>query len=90
MTSLGCLAWPKRLAHHSRSFVDQGRMGGIHHRLVDAIAAKGEAAGCLALPPMMMPAPIGYITMLNDPDGTMIELSWDQGVYATLAEKWGK
>lgn len=55
---------------------------------VDEIAAKAEAAGCLAMPPTKMPPPIGYITMLRDPDGNMIEFSWDQGVYATLNERW--
>ncbi len=57
---------------------------------VDQIAAKAEAAGCLGMPPTMMPAPIGYITMLRDPDGNMVEFSWDQGVFATLAERWAK
>ena len=38
----------------------------------------------------MMPPPIGYITMLSDPDGNMVEFSWDQGVYATLQEQWSK
>lgn len=56
---------------------------------VDDIAAKASAAECLAMPPTMMPAPIGYICMLRDPDGNMVEFSWDQGVYATLAERWG-
>jgi len=56
---------------------------------IDEIAAKGEAAGCLGMPPTMMPAPIGYICMLRDPDGNMIEYSWDQGVYTTVQEKWG-
>lgn len=56
---------------------------------VDAIAARGEAANCLSMPPTMMPSPIGYISMLTDPDGNTVEFSWDQGVYATLAEKWG-
>lgn len=56
---------------------------------IDAIAVRGDGAGCLAMPPTMMPPPIGYITMLRDPDGNMVEFSWDQGVYATLAEKWG-
>jgi len=56
---------------------------------VDAIAAKGEAAGCLAMPPTMMPPPIGYICMLRDPDGNMVEYSWDQGVYATAKQRWG-
>lgn len=55
---------------------------------IDAMAAKAEAAGCLGMPPTMMPPPIGYITMLKDPDGNTIEFSWDQGVYATLAERW--
>ncbi len=55
---------------------------------IDAIAEKAEAAGCLAMPPTMMPPPIGYIAMLTDPDGNTIEFSWDQGVYATLAERW--
>jgi catechol 2,3-dioxygenase-like lactoylglutathione lyase family enzyme len=56
---------------------------------VDAIAAKAEAAGCLAMPPTMMPPPIGYICMLRDPDGNMVEYSWDQGVYATAKQRWG-
>lgn len=56
---------------------------------VDAIAARAEDAGCLAMPSTMMPPPIGYICMLRDPDGNMVEFSWDQGVYATLREKWG-
>ena len=55
---------------------------------IDAIAEKGKAADCLAMPPTMMPAPIGYITMLRDPNGNTVEFSWDQGVYATLAERW--
>lgn len=49
---------------------------------LDAAAAAAEEAGCLAMPPTDMPPPIGYICMLSDPDGNMIELSYDQGVYA--------
>lgn len=56
---------------------------------VDEIAARGESAGCLAMPARMMPPPIGYICMLSDPDGNRVEYSWDQGVYATAQEKWG-
>ena len=55
---------------------------------VDAIAERAKAADCLAMPPTMMPPPIGYITMLRDPDGNMVEFSWDQGVFATLQERW--
>jgi catechol 2,3-dioxygenase-like lactoylglutathione lyase family enzyme len=56
---------------------------------VDEIAARGEAAGCLAMAPKQMPAPIGYICMLTDPDGNMVEFSFDQGVFATLQAKFG-
>jgi catechol 2,3-dioxygenase-like lactoylglutathione lyase family enzyme len=56
---------------------------------VDEIAARGEAEGCLAWPPAQMPAPIGYICALTDPDGNMVEFSYDQGVYAKAREVWG-
>ena len=49
---------------------------------LDAAAERARAEGCLAMPPTDMPAPIGYICMISDPDGNMIELSYDQGVYA--------
>ncbi len=57
---------------------------------LDTAAAKAEAAGCLAMPPTQLPAPIGYVCMLRDPDGNMIELSYDQGVYATAKRVWGE
>lgn len=57
---------------------------------VDEMATKAEERGCLGMPPTMMPAPIGYITMLKDPDGNTVEFSWDQGVFATLHERWGE
>ena len=53
---------------------------------LEEAAARAEQEGCLAMPPTQMPPPIGYICMLNDPDGNMVELSYDQGVYA-LARK---
>lgn len=49
---------------------------------LDRAAAAAAEAKCLAMPPTDMPPPIGYICMLSDPDGNMIELSYDQGVYA--------
>ena len=55
---------------------------------VDVMAAKAGEAGCLGMPSTMMPPPIGYICMLKDPDGNMIEYSWDQGIYATVQERW--
>ena len=36
-----------------------------------------------------MPAPIGYICALTDPDGNVIEFSFDQGVYAKAQDVWG-
>ena len=56
---------------------------------VDQIAARAEAAGCLAMPARTMPDPIGYICMLEDPDGNLVEFSFDQGVYETVRERWG-
>lgn len=56
---------------------------------VDEIAERAASAGCLAMPPTMMPPPIGYICMVRDPDGNTVEFSWDQGVYATLRAKFG-
>lgn len=59
------------------------------HDAIDAIADRGTQAGCLGFPPTEMPAPIGYICMLRDPDGNMIEFSYDQGVYAKAKQVWG-
>ena len=55
---------------------------------VDAIAEKAREGSCLALEPVQMPAPIGYICFLKDPDGNTVEYSYDQGVYQTTREKW--
>jgi len=56
---------------------------------IDDMAARGAAAGCLGMPATLMPAPIGYICMLNDPDGNLVEFSYDQGVYEKAREVWG-
>ena len=56
---------------------------------VDAIAARADADGCLAMPPTTMPDPIGYICMVEDPDGNLVEFSFDQGVYETVRDRWG-
>jgi lactoylglutathione lyase len=57
--------------------------------MVDEIAARGEQAGCLSWPPTQMPDPIGYICALTDPDGNVIEFSYDQGEYEKAQEVWG-
>ena len=56
---------------------------------VDRMAVRADDAGCLVMAPTMMPPPIGYICMVSDPDGNTVEFSWDQGVYATLRERFG-
>ena len=56
---------------------------------VDDIAARAEVEGCLAMPARLMPDPIGYICMLEDPDGNLVEFSFDQGVYETVRDVWG-
>lgn len=56
---------------------------------IDQIAAGAEQEGCLMWPPTQMPPPIGYICALKDPDGNVIEFSYDQGVYAKAQEVWG-
>ncbi|WP_417591222.1 VOC family protein [Parasphingorhabdus sp.] len=55
---------------------------------VDRLAAMGKEDGCLALGPTQMPAPVGYICFLKDPDGNTVEFSYDQGVYETARKVW--
>ncbi|MGY6502124.1 MAG: VOC family protein [Acidimicrobiales bacterium] len=56
---------------------------------VDDIAERAREEGCLVWEPRDMPPPIGYICALSDPDGNVIEISHDQGVYAKVHEVWG-
>ena len=56
---------------------------------VDAVADLGRTAGCLAWEPQQLPQPIGYVCALTDPDGNMVEFSYDQGVFAKVHEVWG-
>jgi lactoylglutathione lyase len=45
---------------------------------VDRIAADGERLGILAEPPFDGGGDIGYVTMLRDPDGHLVEFTWGQ------------
>ena len=56
---------------------------------VDAKAAKAKAGDCLILGPMQMPKRIGYICFLRDPEGNVVEYSFDQGVYEKARQVWG-
>ena len=57
--------------------------------MVDELAAKAKAADCLALGPLQMPDPVGYVCFIKDPDGNLVEFSYDQGVYEKAMEVWG-
>jgi lactoylglutathione lyase len=54
---------------------------------VDRAADEAEKSGSLKMPPTQMPPPIGYIAMVSDPDGNVIEFSFDQGVYALARDQ---
>jgi lactoylglutathione lyase len=56
---------------------------------VEHVAELGRTGGCLAWEPTDMPDPIGYICAVTDPDGNMIEISHNQGVYDTVQRVWG-
>jgi catechol 2,3-dioxygenase-like lactoylglutathione lyase family enzyme len=45
---------------------------------VDAVAAKGQATGCLVWPPRDEPYPVGYYCGLRDPSGYFVEFSYGQ------------
>jgi catechol 2,3-dioxygenase-like lactoylglutathione lyase family enzyme len=45
---------------------------------VDAIAARGQVAGCLAWAPRDEPFPVGYYCGVRDPDGNFVEFSYGQ------------
>jgi lactoylglutathione lyase len=56
---------------------------------VDAIAARARNLGVLYREPTQMPDPIGYICSVRDPDGNVVEFSWNQLVYDTVQKLWG-
>jgi lactoylglutathione lyase len=56
---------------------------------VDAAAERGKAMDCLRSPPSQRDAHVGYICSVFDPDGNVVEFSYDQKVYCFVREKWG-
>ncbi len=58
-------------------------------QIIDDMAAKAKTADCLILGPMQMPKRIGYICFVRDPEGNVVEFSYDQGVYEKAREIWG-
>ncbi len=57
---------------------------------VDRVADLARAEGCLAWEPQQLPPPVGYVCAAHDPDGNVVEFSFDQGVYAKAREVWGE
>jgi catechol 2,3-dioxygenase-like lactoylglutathione lyase family enzyme len=51
---------------------------------VDGLAACARGEGCLVREPRDGGAPVGYWTLLRDPDGHNLELSYGQEVGATV------
>ena len=53
------------------------------------VAELARVDGSLVWEPQWMPRPIGFICACTDPDGNVIEFSFDQGVYEKAQEVWG-
>jgi lactoylglutathione lyase len=56
---------------------------------VDDIAERARVRGCLVWEAQQMAEHIGYICAAHDPDGNVVEFSFDQGVYAAARARWG-
>ena len=59
------------------------------HDDVDRVAALTRESGCLVWEPQQIPPPVGYVCAATDPDGNVVEFSFDQGVYAEAEATWG-
>lgn len=60
------------------------------HDDVDRVAERARADGCLAWEPQQLPPPVGYVCAATDPDGNVVEFSFDQGVYARARQVYGE
>jgi catechol 2,3-dioxygenase-like lactoylglutathione lyase family enzyme len=60
------------------------------HADVDAIAARAEGVGALQMAPRELAPHIGYVCFVEDPDGNIVEFSYNQHVFSTIAELWGE
>jgi lactoylglutathione lyase len=47
---------------------------------VDGIAAEGRRLGILAQPPVDVGGDLGYLTMIRDPDGHLVEFTFGQPI----------
>ena len=57
---------------------------------VEAIAERAKAMDALMWEPKQMPEHIGYICAVRDPDGNVIEFSWNQKVFEKIRQLWGE
>jgi lactoylglutathione lyase len=55
---------------------------------VDALAERARELGCLHWEPQDVPGPVGYVCALKDPDGNVVEISYNQKVYDTVRRLW--
>jgi catechol 2,3-dioxygenase-like lactoylglutathione lyase family enzyme len=55
---------------------------------VDEMAARAREAGCLHWEPQDLPDPVGYLCALTDPDGNVVEISHNQGVFDAVRSRW--
>jgi lactoylglutathione lyase len=56
---------------------------------VDAVAERARKLGVLSWEPQQMAEHVGYICACKDPDGNIVEFSWNQKVYSTIQKLWG-
>ena len=54
-----------------------------------AVAERARALGVLHWEPAQLAPHVGYVCAAVDPDGNVVEFSWNQRVYATIRELWG-
>jgi catechol 2,3-dioxygenase-like lactoylglutathione lyase family enzyme len=57
---------------------------------VDAMAERARALGALHWEPAQLAPHVGYVCAAVDPDGNVVEFSWNQKVYATIRQLWGE
>jgi catechol 2,3-dioxygenase-like lactoylglutathione lyase family enzyme len=60
-----------------------------HKEDVDAVADQARAMGVLHWEPQQLAEHVGYVCAAVDPDGNVVEFSWNQKVYEAVQELWG-
>ena len=55
---------------------------------LETVAEEARRSNCLAMPPTRLPPPVGYVCMIDDPDGNRIEISHNQQVFQKVQQRW--